>query len=118
VNSNGSEVSRGSSSSGSIQNGGFLETALLLSAIKKHSVARSRQLSATIALQFFVRSVGYLHMAHSKGLTGATSNSHVMTVLEDRQTERRNQFETHLKERRNTSVRKRDKGSILTYFTS
>jgi hypothetical protein len=78
-------VSRGSSSSGSIQKGGFLETALLLSVTKKHSAARSRQLSATIALQFFVRSVGYLHMANSKGLMRATNNSHVMTVLEDRQ---------------------------------
>jgi hypothetical protein len=76
-------VSRGSSSSGSIQNVEFLETALLLSVTKKHSAARSRQLSATIALQFFVRSVGYLHMANSKGLMGATSNSHVMTVPED-----------------------------------
>jgi hypothetical protein len=78
-------VSCGSSSSGSIPNGGFLETALLLSVIKKHSAARSRQLSATIALQFFVRFVGYLHMANSKGLMEATRNSHVMTVLEDRQ---------------------------------
>ena len=77
-------VSR-SSSSGSIQNGAFLETALLLSIIKEHSAARSRQLSATIALQFFVQSVGYLHMAHSNGLMGTTSNSHVMTVLEGRQ---------------------------------
>jgi hypothetical protein len=45
----------------------------------------SWQLSANTAMQFFVWSVGYLQMAHSKGLMGATSYSHVMTVLEDRQ---------------------------------
>ena len=70
-------VSRGSSSSGSYKNGGFLETVLLLC----YQLPRS----ATIALQFFVRSVGYLHMAHSKGIMGATSNLHVMTIPEDRQ---------------------------------